>query len=211
MIVTSYRKLDLIVAESLGCVEGNQEIDMGEMTSPDYFSYFAPKEEIESDDFDEDNWVMTHGECPNFSLNWGYCQYILAECDRTDCLVEMTRTKEAISFLIRPADASLWTSNNFKPITVGLKLPRIISLGLVLAWLNFKGYDFDFEPELSCLGCRFLDENLLCKHPDYEELVARLYPEGKMPNTSDLEPHLTVCGQECSFRIATQETIALVP
>ena len=76
-------------------------------------------------------------------INWEHAQLILEECDRQDLLIEIVRSRDAITCVIRPVNPNDWNSANFNPITVGFKLPRMMSLAVVLGWLNFKGYEFE--------------------------------------------------------------------
>lgn len=145
MKITSYKQLDKLVAQSLGWATSIELIDQGEFVSDLEVEYYHPP------DLDEDeleDWFGQYGVAPDFSENWFEIEdFLLPECDRQNIFIEWQRSQHNILCTIRMVELDNHLSlEKFKTAITGTgSIPRSMPLATCLAWLAFKGVEFELE------------------------------------------------------------------
>ncbi|MBD2505542.1 hypothetical protein [Anabaena azotica] len=139
MKITTYEQLNKLVAESLGWEIGIYLIYQGEFQHDDELEFFYPPD-IEEDR--RERWFEEFGIAPDFCCEiWNVEAYVLPECDRHRLTTQITITPSMVSCGIKPLMAD---GRGTGMASTGVKgIPKSIALAVCLAWLRFKGVEFE--------------------------------------------------------------------
>ncbi|MBD0266418.1 MAG: hypothetical protein ICV85_09630 [Tolypothrix sp. T3-bin4] len=146
MKVKSYYDLNVLIAKSLNWVENKvSDEQQGNI------KVWHPPEESEAKSLD---WLKKHGVVPDFCRNWGLTEeFILAQCDRENLLVEHDRTPGTIRCTIRKIDSvNLYYPGVMIFTGEGFRYPKSMSFATCIAWLSFKQIEFQIEFQLELNG-----------------------------------------------------------
>ncbi|BAY41355.1 hypothetical protein NIES2111_57510 (plasmid) [Nostoc sp. NIES-2111] len=139
MKITSYEQLNKLIAESLGWQTGIELIDQGKFKTKVEFYYPG---DIEEDR--RERWYDEFGVAPDFANElWTVEAFLIPECDRQRLVTQITITPTMVSCGIKPLVADERSTG--MAVTGEKGIPKSIPLAVCLAWLRFKGVNFELE------------------------------------------------------------------
>ncbi|BAT56585.1 hypothetical protein NOS3756_55970 (plasmid) [Nostoc sp. NIES-3756] len=139
MKITSYEQLNKLVAESLGWQTGVELIEQGKFQAEVEFYYPV---DIEEDR--RERWFDEFGIAPDFANElWNVEAFLIPECDRQRLVTQITITPTMVSCGIKPLIAD--ERNTGMAVTGEKGIPKSIALAVCLAWLRFKGVEFELQ------------------------------------------------------------------
>ncbi|MBD2505691.1 hypothetical protein [Anabaena azotica] len=141
MKITNYEQLNKLVAESLGWEIGIYLIDQGEFQHDDELEFYYPPD-IEEDR--TERWFEEFGIAPDFCCEiWNVEAFVLPECDRQKLVTQITISPTMVSCGIKPLTSDGIHSG--MAVTGEKGIPKSVALAVCLAWLRFKGVEFELS------------------------------------------------------------------
>ncbi|HEY9801301.1 MAG TPA: hypothetical protein V6D25_13160, partial [Leptolyngbyaceae cyanobacterium] len=111
------------------------------------FQHDAEVEFYYPPDIDEDRrerWFEEFGIAPDFATElWTVEAFLLAECDRARLVTQITITPSMVSCGIKPLVAD--DIRTGMAVTGEKGIPKSVALAVCLAWLRFKGIEFELS------------------------------------------------------------------
>lgn len=139
MKITGFEQLNKLVAQSLGWSTGIELIDEGEFTGGTEIEFYYPLN-IEEDR--RERWFDEFGVAPDFANElWTVEAFLIPECDRNRLTTQITITPTMVSCGIKPLTPDGIHSG--MAVTGEKGVPKSIPLAVCLAWLRFKGVEFE--------------------------------------------------------------------
>lgn len=139
MKITSYEQLNKLIAESLGWSTGIELIEQGKFKTEVEFYYPT---DIEEDR--RERWFDEFGVAPDFANElWTVEAFLLPECDRQRLITQIAVTPTMVSCGIKPLVADGRSTG--MAVTGEKGIPKSIALAVCLAWLRFKGVEFELQ------------------------------------------------------------------